>query len=204
VRRLAAIDVLVIAGLIFAEGGMASPWFALSISSIVLLGLACGAQALVVVATLFSVSMLGGYILVGALGLNDLGTTQQDMPFGWILNTFIYAAAVALVVAVGWAFARLDDAITEHQRLAIQRLAAERDAAGAEANNHVRRELHASIQQYVHAALVNLGTLEVRARDIAASRALEEGLAEMRDHLADVFVELQKRPSPVNEGVAVA
>jgi hypothetical protein len=155
-------------------------------------------------ATAFSFSMLGGYFLVRALGLDDLGTKQQEMPFGWILNAFIYAAAVAIVVAVGWAFARLEDAITEHERLGMARRALERSAAGAEANNHVRRELHASLQQYVHAALVNLGTLEVAREFEEAYRALEMGLAEMRDRLAEVFIELQQRPSPVNEGVSLA
>lgn len=203
-RWLAAIDALAIGGLIFAEGGMASPWFALSIGSLVLFGLTRGPAALASLATLFSLSMLGGYFLVRGLGLDDLGTTQQEMPFGLILNTFIYAAAVALVAAIQWAFVRLADAIGEHQRLTDEQRAVERDAAGAEASNDVRRELHASLQQYVHAALVNLGTLEVPATELQALRALEDGLTEMRDRLAEVFVELQQRPSRVKRSVSVA
>jgi signal transduction histidine kinase len=202
-RLLATIDAVVICGLILAEGGMASPWFALSIGSLVLLGLMRGPRALASFAIAFTFSLLGGYYLVRALGLDDIGTAQQEMPFGWILNAFIYAAAVAIVVAVGWAFARLEDAIKEHERLGMARRALERSAAAAEANNYVRRELHASLQQYVHAALVNLGTLEL-AREHEAHLALEEGLAEMRDRLAEVFVELEQRPSPVNEGVSLA
>jgi two-component sensor histidine kinase len=203
-RRLAAIDALAIGGLILAEGGMASPWFALSIGSLVLFGLTRGPAALASLATLFSLSMLGGYFLVRGLSLDDLGTTQQDMPFGLILNTFIYAAAVALVAAIQWAFVRLAEAIGEHQRLTDERRAVERDAAGAEAGNDVHRELHASLQQYVHAALVNLGTLEVPGTELPALRALEDGLTEMRDRLAEVFVELQQRPGRVNRSVSVA
>ena len=189
-RTLAIADVTALATLVLLESGMASPWFDLTLGALMLMAIATGPRAIVASATAFSVALLAGYYLSRLLALHDVGTQQQDMPFGWILNSFIYAVGAAIAVSVGWIFVRIEEGIGVYDRLAREREELDREAAAAEAHVHARRELHASLQQYVHAALVYLGSLEPVLGATAAFHAVDTELVAIRDQLREGLAQL--------------
>jgi hypothetical protein len=190
------VDALVMAALIATESGMASPWMPLSMGTLLLVGLVRGPRDAALVAAFFSAAMLGGYELVRALGLDDLGTRAQDMPVQWFWNSFVYAAIAVATGAVGWAFDRTAEAIRAYERAAATQFETERLAAIAEARAETQRQLHASLQQYVGAAQLRLELIRRVAPDAAELDGFDERLATMRDAVGDILLRLGTAAAP--------
>jgi hypothetical protein len=193
------IDVLLMGGLILFEAGMASPWMPISMGSILAVGLILGLRAASIAAIAFSAAMLVGYGLMLLLPFDDAGTKEQTLPLGLLLNASVYLAVAGVAGAVGWVRSRLDDAERFYTRTGELRIAAERDAATSGIRAEARRELHASLQQYVGAALIRCDLLRDEAPGVDLA-PLEAALGELHDALRNLLQELADTrgwPEPV-------
>jgi signal transduction histidine kinase len=194
--RLVWLDAGAMVGLIALQGGMASPWMPLSMGSLMAVGLVLGSRASALLVALLSGAMLAGHGLMLSLPLDDAGTEAQDLPFGWMLNTFVYGAVAAIASGIGWLFRRVDEAAGEYETTRELQLRLESEAHLAGARAETSRDLHASLQQYVAAALMRLGPLRDAAPDARGVDELDRELSELSDTLDAVVEELRAAPRP--------
>jgi signal transduction histidine kinase len=134
------------------------------------------------------------------LPLNDAGIRGENMPFQWFLNAFVYAAVGAVGSAVGWIFDRSEEAVELYERTALLQAEAENLAAAGEARAEARRELHASLQQYVRAALLRLDLVRRVSGGTQPLDEVERRLEEMRDSLLEITTELASPGSAGTSG----
>jgi signal transduction histidine kinase len=193
------IDGALIAVIVLVEGGMASPWMPLSMGSLMAMGLLVGLRGAVPLALLLSGAMLGGYELMRLLPLEDAGTRAQQMPGQWVWNTFIYLAVAAVGSGIGWIFARADESARAYEQTAHAQVEAEREAAIDEARAETGRELHASLQQYVGAALIRIDLIARLLSDPSPLRLVDERLTHMRDALLRILSDLRCADGPASD-----
>jgi signal transduction histidine kinase len=184
------VDAGLVGGMILFESGMASPWFPISMATVMFVSVRNGFRAGCIAVGAFGAAMLGGYELVHLLALDDAGTRAQRMPFDWFLNLFIYLSIAATGSSVSWLFGRLGEATAEYARTIAVRQLVDRELAAARARDEAHRELHASLQQYIHAAMVRLDLVE-STDEAGGLNELETSLVAVRDALADLLVRLR-------------
>lgn len=194
----AAVMVLVVA----LEGGMSCPWIPLSMGNILSITQSRSWRAGATVMAALGAALLVGYGLMRSLPVDDAGTLAQDMPFGWVFNMAAYGVVLAIAAGMRWVFDRTQDAADAYEqtvRLEITALRArERDRARAE----TRRELHATLRQYVAAAHLRLAGLVDRPGVDPDLERIRVGLDQMHAELVEVMRMLDAPDGAPPVGVA--
>jgi hypothetical protein len=176
-------------GVVELAGGMASPWMSLPMGCLLSSALFLRSRTVAILVGLLGCAMLGGWRLFLSLPIDDAGTSAQH-PLGWVLNMFIYAGVAGAACGIAWIFRRVGEAVDVFDATLLIQAAAEREAATGEACAEARRELHASLQQYVRAALLRVDLLRRAAPTAEALISVERRLADLRDAVDRVVAEL--------------
>lgn len=190
--RLVWLDAGAMTAILALEGGMSTPWIPLSMGSIIFVAYYRPLREGLLLVGLFSLALLVGYALMRTLPVDDAGTLVQEMPLGWAINVAAFLIVLAISGSIAWVFRRTDEAIAIFEEtMALERRAV-RDQAEVEARAEGRRDLHATLLQFVAAAQLRLdpppdaasgaAVDALRARLEAISGALRATMAELDGH----------------------
>jgi hypothetical protein len=178
--------IVVIVGL----GGVAGPWMALS--TLALLGAAhyLGPRSPLIVALVLSVANLTGYEAARRLDVNDTILATTEMPIAWLYGSFVYLAGASVAGGIRIAFDWVAEAATAYDETLAAREAVELEAAEVAARAETGRELHASLQQLVRAALLRVDLARRTGADSDLLDGIERRLSALRDQLDETVARL--------------